>query len=648
MNKLGNQISPYLLQHKNNPVHWQAWTDEALAQAINEDKPIILSIGYAACHWCHVMEHESFESVEVAEIMNQYFVNIKVDREERPDIDQIYMESIQQMGLSGGWPLNVFLMPDQKPFYGGTFFPKSKWIQLLNSIKNAYQNHKEELQKSADGFQLSLNEQFLQSTSIDQFDHPKFIQELFVKINSSIDPYFGGINKAPKFPMPTLWNLLLASNALKNIPEKTSELLNLSLEKMASGGIFDHVDGGFSRYSVDSEWFCPHFEKMLYDNGQLISTYAKAYEIVKNPLYLEIIQKTISFHQTKMKSDNGLYFASMDADSEGEEGKYYVWNFQELNNILPYQLNESFYNDFSISQNGNWENGFNILFKRQGFLTEKYNDQINILNKVRSNRIAPNIDTKQILSWNAMFLIGLIDSYKVTNDEKILNEIKQLMKSIESNFVKNTNWLHQTLYSNEPIEAFLDDLSWISLAYLKWYFISLDATYLDKANQLMEHILENFLLEDSGLFSFASNKKSKLIANIPELVDTVIPSSNSIVVECLYYLGNLSNRPHYTILANGIMEKIISKAVQNPTYFSNWWRIILEFKWKKKLFIKCCNSSYKLDDIQTKFSQKGIEVYLKEEPFLNNSEQYIVCQGDHCFAPVNSWNELEALINNIT
>lgn len=647
MNKLHNQVSPYLLQHKNNPVHWQPWGKEALDQAKHENKPIILSIGYAACHWCHVMEKESFEDENVADLMNAHFINIKVDREERPDVDQIYMEAIHQMGLSGGWPLNVFLMPDQKPFYGGTYFPRPKWIQLLNSIKDAFANHESELQKSADGFQKSLNENYLERYEMDQFSSKEVQFQIIQKVLSSIDPYFGGVNKAPKFPMPTLWSFLEESLHLGIESPRIEHLLDVSLHKMAQGGIYDHVSGGFSRYSVDSEWFCPHFEKMLYDNGQLISVYSKTFARTQNPLYKEIIDTSIQFHLNTLKMSNGLYAASMDADSEGEEGKYYVWTFDELNELIPFQENQAFYEDFSIAKSGNWEHGNNILFKKSPFLTENYKNQMTLLADRRAKRIAPAIDDKQLLAWNAMYLIGLLDASKACNNQAYLDEAENMIGAFEKHFYKNGLWLHQTNYTGEPILAFLDDMSFLTLAYLTHYFVTHKEDSLHKANQLIEAIIENFFQKEKGVFCYANQNTAELIANMPELVDSVIPSSNSVIVECLYYVGSLLNKVEYTLTANQVMENIFSKAMQNPTYFSNWWRIMLKFNWDPQIFVKTNVPFENLKELEKTYpKQIAKSIFITEES--TEKEYFLVCRGTHCYAPVYGLSAFENLLVSFT
>ncbi len=367
-NKLHEESSPYLLQHANNPVNWQAWNEAALKQAITEDKPIILSIGYSACHWCHVMEHESFEDEEVAKLMNENYICIKVDREERPDVDQIYMDAVQAMGLNGGWPLNVFLMPNQKPFYGGTYFPKPNWMELLDKVATAFQTNRKKLSESADNFAVALNTKESArinfNLSTDYTFDKSIVHKAYEKLLKFIDWDNGGITGAPKFPMPVIWEFLL-KYALITKNEQALKALSHTLTEIGNGGIYDQIGGGFARYSVDAEWFAPHFEKMLYDNGQLISLYAKAATALADNRYQEIVAQSIAFTNRELQNDRNGFFSALDADSEGIEGKYYTWTQTDFDEVLNAddtiaKLLKAFYN---VTADGNWEDGRNILFR---------------------------------------------------------------------------------------------------------------------------------------------------------------------------------------------------------------------------------------------------------------------------------------------
>ena len=365
-NHLIDETSPYLLQHAYNPVDWYPWSEESLQKAKDEDKPIIVSIGYSACHWCHVMERECYEDTEVAELMNKHFINIKVDREERPDVDQIYMEAVQTMGLQGGWPLNVFLTPDQKPFYGGTYFPKQNWMQILQNVALAYEKQREQVVEAADKFAegLQTSEGLRYKIAAAQSElYPTSVQrelrEVFQTFSERFDAERGGLNKAPKFPMPSQWLFLLRYHFLTENTDALNHVL-LTLDKMAEGGIYDQVGGGFARYSVDAEWVAQLFEKMLYDNGQLLSLYAEAFSLTKSDLYRQVLTDTVTFVQRELTSSKGGFYSALDADSEGEEGKYYVWKYDELQQVLG-DTTDMLTDYFSATPKGNWENGNNIL-----------------------------------------------------------------------------------------------------------------------------------------------------------------------------------------------------------------------------------------------------------------------------------------------
>lgn len=649
MNKLINEVSTYLLQHKDNPVHWEAWNDESLERSREEDKPIIISIGYAACHWCHVMEHESFEDQEVAYLMNEHFINIKIDREERPDLDMIYMEAVQKMGIRGGWPLNVFLLPNKKPFYGGTYFPKKNWISILKSVNEAFKSNRTELNNSADGFSESLNDNNLSFNAINIDAQSTQLEKAFQKVKGSLDPVFGGIKQAPKFPLPCLLDFLINLPNSEYLKLGVNELYNVQLQKMAQGGIYDQIEGGFSRYSVDSEWFCPHFEKMLYDNVQLIKTYSLAYSKTNIDLYKEVAADTIHFLDEQLKGDNGLYFSSIDADSEGEEGKYYTWEFEELNSTIPFKNNQDFYNHFSITSNGNWEKNKNILFKNSPISNQQFSTQLEILKNAKSTRIKPNTDTKQILSWNSIFVSSLIHAYYTFNNNAYLELAKTIIKQIENHFMINETYLHQVKYSSKPIIAFLDDMAFLTKAYIDLYEISGDITYISKANNCLIDILENFKINKSQtvFYNYYSNKSEKLIADKYEINDSVMPSSNSILCECLFKIGFINQVPEYTLKAKEMLENIIESALSNPLYFSNWLKIYADYIEYPKALIKYNANFIHIDQLkETDFPID--KTMLNYTPILHQDKyNFYLCIGDTCYTPTNSIKELQIQMKSV-
>ena len=632
MNKLGSEVSPYLLQHKNNPVHWEPWGKDALERAKKEDKPILVSIGYAACHWCHVMEHESFENEDVAAIMNEHFINIKVDREERPDVDMVYMEALHQMGLNGGWPLNVFLLPNQKPFYGGTYFKKANWIQLLYSIHNAFVNNREDLAKSAEGFAESLSENASFFAHSDLNETAPVIPSALAKIKTALDPVFGGINKAPKFPLPSLIQFLYSVPSSLSVELGLPILQKTWLEKMAQGGIYDAVGGGFSRYSVDSEWFCPHFEKMLYDNAQLLSAYTKAYKRERNPLYQEVIFDTISFLKRELLSPLGLYYSSLDADSEGEEGLFYTWSFSELAALN----NEEFLKAYSISKNGNWEDERNILFKSSPILNAHFKKEMDALRAIRLTRIRPGTDTKEVLVWNAQVVTAFVEVYQVFGRQEDLQSAKDLMLAIETHFNKDGLWLHQAHYSREPIGSFLDDVSALVLAYIHLYLLTSDSVYKEKADALLQSISIDFAHPELALYQYRSKKADYLISEKVEVMDSVMPSSNSMLCESFLWMGILKNKAEYTLKGRAMLSQILERAISHPAYFANWLRIYSEWIEHPKALLKYTGIGEGLDGFDWCIDKDQLVFVPSDE-----IEGYLLCVGDYCFAPVKTIQEVD-------
>ena len=584
MNRLSLETSPYLLQHAHNPVDWYPWGPDALAKARAENKPILVSIGYSACHWCHVMERECFEKEHVASVMNANFVCIKVDREERPDVDAVYMDAVQAMGVRGGWPLNVFLLPDAKPFYGVTYLPEQNWVQLLKSIKNAFDNHFDELVGSAEGFVqnmlVSESEKYgLVSSgsaySVDELDL------MFEQLKKHFDTLKGGMDRAPKFPMPSIYKFLLRYFDITQNPEALAQL-ELSLNRIALGGIYDHAGGGWARYSVDEDWFIPHFEKMLYDNAQLLSIYAEAYMLTKNELYSDRIRKTISWLSKEMLSHEGGFFSALDADSEGIEGKFYIWTQEELQETLGDDF-DWFSKLYSISKQGNWEHGYNHLHltnypdqtaKALGIFTddfpEKYKQALDKLEQKRSERIRPGLDDKILSSWNGLLIKGLTDCYRALGDESIRELAVKCGEFVLAKMTVEGKIRHSYKNGTATITAFLEDYAAVIEGYLGLYQITFDENWLIESRLLTDYSVSNFYDRTDGYFYFTDSEGESLIARKKELFDNVIPSSNSIMAQNLYMLGKIFDNVEYETLADTMLSKMRKVLLADVQWVTNW------------------------------------------------------------------------------
>jgi uncharacterized protein YyaL (SSP411 family) len=560
-NSLINASSPYLLQHAHNPVNWYEWNAESLAKAKAENKLIIVSIGYSACHWCHVMERESFELEEVAEVMNKHFICIKVDREERPDIDQIYMLAVQLMNGQGGWPLNAICLPDQRPIYGGTYFRKTDWISILQNVADLWANDPEKAKDYAKRLTDGINEAEKIIPNTNQIDFDKNQLEEIVKpwINH-FDITDGGYNRAPKFPLPNNWTFLLRYSFLTP-NQSTFHAVTHTLEQMSHGGIYDQVGGGFARYSVDGKWHVPHFEKMLYDNAQLIGLYAEAYQAVKYEPFKQVAIESIDWVFREMQAENGLFFVALDADSEGIEGKFYVWDKEEFDGIVgedasllaPY---------FNVTETGNWEEEeTNILrrlqdddeflerWKVEGREVEGGRSQISNLKsqisnakakllKARSKRIKPGLDDKCLTAWNAMMIKVLADVSQIFDDENYYQKAKKAMLFILENMVSPDGGLYRNYKNNKTsINGFLDDYTFTIEALISLYEADFDEEWLLEAKSLTNYVITNFTDTDNEMFFYTSAKGEALIARKHEVMDNVIPSSNSVMAQNLQKLG---------------------------------------------------------------------------------------------------------------
>ncbi len=589
MNRLAQESSLYLQQHAHNPVDWWPWCPQALQTAQEQNKPIILSIGYSSCHWCHVMERETFEKHEVAELMNMYFVCIKVDREERPDIDQIYMDAIHLMGIRGGWPLNVFLFPDGSPFYGGTYFPKDHWIHLLLQIKDAWRNHNNELKKSALAFRDALKAKELNTNhnfKITSYQKA-FIDDAFDELQKKFDTKYGGIGVAPKFPMPCIWEFV-AAYAHYTKSKVALDQLTLTLDSMAYGGIYDHLGGGFARYSTDSIWLVPHFEKMLYDNAQLLNLYTNAFKITKKPLYKEIIKNLVIFLESEMQSTYGAFYSSIDADSEGVEGKFYVWTEDEIDYCLG-QDSALFKQFYHISKEGNWESGLNILYRTEDYsdfaknknwdenlLIEKLNQCQSILFAIRNKRQKPTLDTKILTTWNALTVSALCNAYSATGEDRILKMIEGCIDFIRRGLILPTGQVKHLYVKNQTCLGYLDDYASVCESLLSAYQIIFDESLLNEAKKVADYAIENFYDFSDGLFFYSGKDNEQLIAQKKEIFDNVIPSSNSMMARSLRVLGKLLSEERYINLSQAMLERIVIYIPKNIEFMANWGLLYLE------------------------------------------------------------------------
>ncbi|MCU4156016.1 thioredoxin domain-containing protein [Carboxylicivirga sp. A043] len=577
-NALINETSPYLLQHAHNPVDWYPWGDEALQKAKEEDKLLLISVGYSACHWCHVMEHESFENEAVAAIMNEHFICIKVDREERPDVDKIYMEAVQMLTGRGGWPLNCFALPDGRPVWGGTYFSKQQWIQVLQHLAELNQNGQDKLQQQAEA--LTQGIQQLEMPLAEAMDTPDIYQAL-VDSRSRFDTHHGGFGAAPKFPMPVSLHLIHQLGSNKQDKELL-DFVHLTLERMASGGIYDQVGGGFARYSVDERWFAPHFEKMLYDNAQLISLYSNAYKTTQNKLYKRIVDETIQFVERELTAPEGLFYSALDADSEGEEGQFYVWKFQELKDIVG--DDEHFFRYFNIEAYGNWEKGNNILhgdITREVYATnnqlpaDDFDKQMTAslqkLLEVREGRVRPGLDDKALTAWNALMIKGFCEAYQAFGEPRYLSLAEKAMHYLMQHAKQeNGSLLRTTKNGISKIDAFLDDYAFMIDALISLYEVTFNESYLDEANVITRYTIEHFFNTTAQVFYYTSKSGEQLIARKTDVQDNVIPSSVGAMANNLIRLHQLYHIPKYETVANQLIQKMYKLASEHPTYYAQW------------------------------------------------------------------------------
>lgn len=582
-NHLIDQTSPYLLQHAHNPVNWYPWGEVALEKAKKENKLIVISIGYSACHWCHVMEHESFEDVEVAKFMNDNFIAIKIDREERPDIDQVYMNAVQLLTGRGGWPLNVVALPDGRPIYGGTYFPKKDWLSMLSQLSKFVKESPEKAEQQANSLTEGVKSSELIIAVNENADfNTNDLNTIFSNWKKHIDYSRGGQIGAPKFPLPIGYQFLLHYNFITKNPDAL-KAVESTLNNMADGGIYDQIGGGFARYSTDVQWKVPHFEKMIYDNSQLVSLYASAYQATKNPYYKTIVYETLDFVERELTSKEGAFYSSLDADSEGEEGKFYVWKKPEMQKLLG--ENAALVNDYyNITNNGNWEKGNNILFKNKtdSKIAEKYKISEKELQKIiieakkvllseRNKRIHPALDDKIITAWNGLMLKAYVDAYRVFDDPKFLKAAQTNANFILKNIKKHDNRLDRN-YKNgkSTINGFLDDYAFTIEAFMAIYQATFNEKWLVEAQQLTTYTIKHFYDAKSGMFFYTSNLDPSLIARKMEITDNVIPAANSQMAKNLFVLGQYFYNDEYINTSKKMLSNVKKEALNGGTYYANW------------------------------------------------------------------------------
>jgi uncharacterized protein len=593
-NRLLGETSPYLLQHAYNPVDWYPWGEEALNRALREDKPMLVSIGYAACHWCHVMEKESFEDEETARLMNEHFVNIKIDREERPDLDHIYMDAVQAMTGSGGWPLNVFLTPQGKPFYGGTYFPprpafnRPSWKDILTGVSQAFQNKRSEIDEQAEHLTQhifrsnSFGQQDLAGSVVDLSQHftPEKVTEMFNNIMKNADRIEGGFGRAPKFPQTfTIQYLLHYYYHTKN--QEALDQACLSLEKMIQGGIYDQLGGGFARYSTDAEWLAPHFEKMLYDNALLINVMAEAFQITGKPVYRRAIEQTIGFVQRELTSPEGGFYSALDADSEGEEGKFYVWSKAEIETVLGKDA-ELFCAYYDVTEGGNWEhkNILNVRKAAEEFSAEKNIPVDQLLTKLdedrakllqyRNTRPRPLLDDKILLGWNALMITACCKAFAALGKEEYSQMAIRNMSFIRKYFQGADQEFYHVYKELAKYPAFLDDYAYLIQALIHLQEVTGDEDYLEQAEGLTKWLIEHFSEEETGYFYFTHRNQQDVIVRKKEVYDGAVPSGNSVMAYNLYYLGVVFDNQDWRERAVR-MCALLSQAVNKyPTSFGVW------------------------------------------------------------------------------
>jgi len=671
-NDLIHETSPYLLQHAHNPVNWKPWNDATLQEAKDSKKLILISVGYSACHWCHVMEHESFEDTTVAQVMNDKFINIKVDREERPDVDQVYMNAVELMTGRGGWPLNVVALPDGRPVWGGTYFKKEDWTNALSQISDAYEKSPEQLYEYASKLEEGIKSMGLVSLNANEAVFKKeTFSEYIDTWSQSFDRKKGGLNRAPKFMMPNNYHLLLR-HAYQNNDKELLDFVNTTLTQMAYGGIYDQVGGGFSRYSVDDKWHIPHFEKMLYDNAQLVSLYSDAYLLTKNKLYKTIVYETLEFVKRELTTQEGVFYSSLDADSldetnELEEGAYYVWGKENLKQLLgvDYDLFADYYN---VNNYGLWEHGNYVLIRNESNpdfikkhklskdeLQTKLASWKSLLLKEREKRSRPRLDDKALTAWNALMLKAYTDAYRVFGDPSFLESAKKDAQFIINKQLKEDGGLYHTYKEGEStINAYLDDYATTIDAFITLYENTFEEKWLTTARDLTNYTFDHFFNDTNKMFYFTSDKDPSLVTRNVEYRDNVIPASNSIMAKNLFKLSHYFDNVTYEDTAKKMLNNVVPEMSMYPSAYSNWLDLMLNYTNNyyevaiagpnAYASIKELNSFYVPNKLVAA-SDKDNSMPLLKNRYVEDETMIYVCVKKACKLPVSKVKDALKLID---
>lgn len=667
-NELIHETSPYLLQHAHNPVNWHPWGEKALNQAKAENKLLLISIGYSACHWCHVMEHESFEDETVAQIMNDHFVCIKIDREERPDIDHIYMTAVQLLTGRGGWPLNCIALPNGRPIWGGTYFPKENWIQALEAVSKFYAENPEKTNEYAAKLQEGIEQSTLipisqENSAID----PLLLPNILKKWQSYFDTKNGGTKGAPKFMLPNNWQFLLrASTQFQD--DKVLSQVKLTLQKMAFGGLYDQIGGGFARYSTDEIWKVPHFEKMLYDNAQLLRLYAEAWQVEPNPLYKQVVSETVGFLKREMLSPENGFYSALDADSEGEEGKFYTWTKADLKTIIgdDFELFSDYYNVNSL---GFWEHNQYILLRTETDELLAANHQISpedldskvqtwkqTLLGAREKRIRPGLDDKILASWNAMTISGLVCCYKAFGESEYLELALANAVFLKNKMISDSGEVfHSYKNSQAKISGFLEDYAFMIEACLALFEVTGETSWIELAQQLTERSIAQFYDQQNMFFYFTSDKQTELITRTIEVYDNVIPSSNSVMARNLIRLSYLLDQPDYKMIAQNVLERMTGNIAEYPSGYSNWAQLFLDFTSnQKEVVIVGENAIEQLKRLQKHYLPDVIfcastavsNLPLLKDRYVSGKTLIYICQDNTCQLPVETIEDALRLLSS--